>query len=179
MEFRKFQKIPRLSRDMVITEKIDGTNAIIGIDEDMDIHAGSRNRWLTLDNDNYGFCKWVFEHSDDLLKLGPGMHYGEWWGQGIQRRYGLEEKRFSLFNVNQWTDSGEEGKEQVPECCHVVPILYTGMFSTEAIQNVLNKLSKDGSCAAPGFVKPEGIVIFHTAGGCLFKKTIDNDGGKG
>ena len=28
MEFQEFNKIPRLSRDIIITEKIDGTNAL-------------------------------------------------------------------------------------------------------------------------------------------------------
>jgi hypothetical protein len=32
-----------------------------------------------------------------------------------------------------------------------------------------------GSFAAPGFMKPEGIVCFHVAGNFGFKKTLDND----
>ena len=32
--FTPFQKIPRLSREMIITEKIDGTNSCICITED-------------------------------------------------------------------------------------------------------------------------------------------------
>ena len=31
IEFQGFGKIPRLNRDIVITEKIDGSNAAIGI----------------------------------------------------------------------------------------------------------------------------------------------------
>ena len=34
MEYRPFTKIARLSREMVITEKIDGTNACVYIGED-------------------------------------------------------------------------------------------------------------------------------------------------
>ena len=169
-KFIPFTKISRLSRDMIITEKIDGTNACVWIGEDGEIRAGSRTRWLTLLQDNEHFCKWVMANKDELMKLGKGYHFGEWWGQGIQRNYGLKEKRFSLFNVSRWSDS-----ETRPACCGIVPTLYVGMFDTAVIQDVLDDLAKGGSRAAPGFMNPEGIVIFHTASGELFKKTIKDD----
>jgi hypothetical protein len=79
----------------------------------------SRSRWITPDDDNFGFAAWVEANRDELLTLGPGRHFGEWWGSGIQRGYGLPkgEKRFSLFNVSRWGESR-------PACCHVVPVLY-------------------------------------------------------
>ena len=86
--FTEFQKIPRLSRDMVITEKIDGTNSCICITEDGEFLTGSRHKWITPENDNYGFSRWAHEHKDELMKLGVGVHYGEWWGSGIQRVMG-------------------------------------------------------------------------------------------
>ena len=103
-DFVAFPKIPRLSRRCVITEKIDGTNACIFIGEDGEFLVGSRTRWITPENDNHGFARWAYEHKDELLGLGPGRHFGEWWGQGIQRGYGLKEKRFSLFNTSRWMD---------------------------------------------------------------------------
>lgn len=33
----------------------------------------------------------------------------------------------------------------------------------------------NGSVAAPGFANPEGVVIYHTAGNVLFKKTLIKD----
>src|SRR5438105_3732245 len=111
--FEEFPKIARLSRDCIVTEKIDGTNAQIFITEDGTIHFGSRSRWITPENDNYGFARWATEHKEDLLKLGPGRHFGEWWGCGIQRGYGLKEKRFSLFNVMRWCLHGQAPK-QIP-----------------------------------------------------------------
>ena len=96
--FVAFDKIPRLRRNVIVSEKIDGTNAIVWIGEDFTtIRAGSRSRWITPEDDNYGFARWVAANRDELLKLGPGYHYGEWWGAGIQRRYGLDHKRFSLL----------------------------------------------------------------------------------
>ena len=101
-EFQEFQKIARLSRNCSITEKIDGTNACIYIGEDGEFLTGSRTRWITPEDDNYGFAKWALAHKDELMALGPGRHFGEWWGSGCQRGYGLTngEKRFSLFNTS-------------------------------------------------------------------------------
>lgn len=175
--FQPFAKISRLSREIVITEKIDGTNAQIYILEDGRVLAGSRNRYLKAfadiagpADDNFGFAAWVLSHEEELHELGPGRHYGEWWGSGIQRRYGLSEKRFSLFNVGRWNKVTPP-----PDCCHVVPILYRGPFDTEAINILIRDMSVSGSVAAPGFMRPEGIVIFHAASGSLFKKTLEGD----
>lgn len=172
--FVEFPKIHRLNRQVVITEKLDGTNAQVYInDEGTRVFAGSRSRWLTLTEDNFGFARWVTDHHDELLALGPGSHFGEWWGAGIQRRYGLTEKRFSLFNVQRWG----EGR---PACCHVVPVLASGALLDLDVRSVLESLRVGGSVAAPGFDKPEGIVAFHAPSLALFKMTLDkNDGAKG
>src|SRR5882724_293770 len=103
MEFTEFNKIARLSRNCVVTEKLDGTNASIVIGEAGEFLVGSRTRWITPEDDNYGFARWAHTHKEELLTLGPGQHFGEWWGNGIQRKYGLSEKRFSLFNTARWS----------------------------------------------------------------------------
>lgn len=185
--FVEFASISRLSRDMVVTEKIDGTNAQVTVLEDGRLLAGSRNRWITPEQDNFGFARWVAEHADELRSgLGVGSHYGEWWGSGIQRRYGLDEKRFSLFNVSRWTCSNNVAEKadgdtrciEVP-CCHVVPVLYRGMFDTSKVDECLYTLQRLGSATALGFMKPEGVVVYHAASRTLFKKTLDkNDGHK-
>lgn len=170
-EFLEFPKIARLAREIIVTEKIDGSNGVIYVGEDGDVVAGSRSQWL-IGSDNFGFAKWVQEHKDELRTLGAGRHYGEWWGSGIQRGYGLPkgEKRFSLFNTSKWSDDALR-----PSCCHVVPVLHVGIFSTQAIQDCLDDLRTRGSRAAPGFMKPEGVVIFHPQGNVGFKKTIEKD----
>jgi hypothetical protein len=166
--FIEFPKMPRLSREVIVTEKIDGTNAQVHITDDGLILAGSRTRWISPEADNFGFAAWVRDNAEELTKLGPGSHFGEWWGAGIQRRYGLTEKRFSLFNVDRWS-------EDRPACCHVVPVLYRGTFDTARIDEQLESLRRCGSAAAPGFMNPEGIVVFHIAGRVGFKKTIHKD----
>ena len=172
-EFREFPKIPRLSRPVVITEKIDGTNGVIYVPDDLEepILAGNRSQWLLGSNDNhYGFWAWVLEHQDELrIGLGPGTHCGEWWGKGINRGYGQDRKRFSLFNTSRWTEDTK------PACCDVVPVICEGMFCDEVIHLAMTRLQEDGSLAAPGYMKPEGIVIFHTAGNLMFKKTLLRD----
>jgi hypothetical protein len=174
-EFKPFQSIPRLKRNIVITEKIDGTNGIVHISDDgQTVTAGSRNRWVTPEHDNYGFGAWVAANAEELKRLGPGYHYGEWWGAGIQRRYGLSEKRFSLFNTSRWTDD-----TVTPACCSLVPVLYNGPYDNGAIEQVCENLRNLGSVAAPGFMDPEGIVVFHCASRTLAKFTLDGDGHKG
>lgn len=190
LEFLEFPKMPRLSREIIITEKIDGTNAQLLITETGEMLVGSRTRWITPQDDNHGFAKWVEGNKQELLKLGVGRHFGEWWGSGIQRGYGLQkgEKRFSLFNVGRWALHGTEPKRIVtadpriekyqdvlPEICSLVPELYRGIFDTQKIDETLDLLKTNGSYASKGFMKPEGIVVFHIAGNVGFKKTIDKD----
>ena len=168
--FRSFPKVPRLAREMVITEKIDGSNAQIFIGEGGEFYTGSRNRITTPNDDNLGFSAWAHHHKDELLYLGPGRHFGEWWGYRINRGYGQAARNFSLFNVSRWS-----GCPDLPPCCRVVPVLYKGPFDSIAAIVVLNTLQRLGSQAARGFMNPEGIVIFHTQANALFKKTFVGD----
>lgn len=171
-DFIGFPKIPRWSnQNIVITEKIDGTNAQIVINDDCtDLRCGSRNRWITPDDDNFGFARWVYENKAALLQLGKGQHFGEWWGNGIQRNYGLKEKRFTLFNTLRWSaPEQQERLKNIP--VSVVPILFQGDFLTSKIYKVYYDLLSKGSVVAPGFPDPEGIVIYLHGSRTLFKLT--------
>lgn len=168
VEFEPFQKIARFYREVVISEKIDGTNGQVFVGEDGVVRAASRGRWITPEDDNYGFARWVAEHADELRLLGPGRHYGEWWGQGVQRNYSQPRKRFSLFNVARW------GIER-PSCCDVVPVLYQGVMTIGCVPDALKRLRTEGSLAAPGFMNPEGIIIWHDAARQMFKVTLERD----
>jgi len=174
MKFVPFPKIARLSREIIITEKIDGTNASIHISEDGQFLVGSRTRWITPQDDNFGFARWANENKSELMKLGVGAHFGEWWGQGIQRNYSQTQKIFSLFNTSRWSDDAVR-----PSCCRVVPVLYSGPMEEfgvmKGVKQAINALRNNGSVAAPGFMKPEGIVVYHPQGNILFKKTLEKD----
>ena len=56
-----------------------------------------------------------------------------------------------------------------------MPVLWRGIFTDLDIGLVLSDLERRGSGAAPGFMKPEGIVVFHVAGNVGFKRTIEKD----
>lgn len=189
-DFVSFGKIPRLSRDMIVTEKIDGTNAQIYNGEDGEFLVGSRKRWITpgKDTDNSGFAAWAYEHKEELQELGHGHHFGEWWGQGINRNYGLDHKRFSMFNVIRWCEEADEPQriitgnptqekyqECLPFCVSLVPVLYRGPFDLEVVDSILDSLEAQGSAIVPNFMSPEGVVVYHVAGGSMFKKTILHD----
>jgi hypothetical protein len=181
VEFRAYPKTPRWDSDWTITEKIDGTNAGVIVSDD-GVYAQSRNRIIWPSDDNHGFAAWVAEHAEELRGLGNGTHFGEWWGSGIQRGYGLGTKgvvdrRFSLFNTSRWADN-----EDRPACCHVVPIVDVrsegwgwdvdwGIDSRVA--NAVEVLVKFGSLAEPGYMRPEGLVLFHHRSGQTFKVVID------
>lgn len=220
LAFEAFPKIPRKLGDVMITEKIDGTNAQVifarngdltdmqasvraeqfhttvlrgGVGED-DVYvlAGSRNRYIQPGNDNFTFARYVLENAAALYEvLGLGKHYGEWYGQGIQRRYGLEEKRFALFNAYRWKDFGnpEEGHtnevfttspvnyQGVPGLS-VVPVLHVGSFEEtpmSKIEEIYDGLQANGSQAVPGWAEPEGIVVRFSFADKLIKLT---DNGK-
>ena len=193
IEFQPWPKIHRLQREIVITEKIDGTNAAVGVDENGRVWAQSRNNVISIFKDNAGFAQWVYQNKDVLRDaLGPGIHFGEWWGAGIQRGYGLSERRFSLFNSYRWgvEESGVlklQLARSLGLAIDCVPILYRGPWSytSGALETIFapdvvqKNLSWQGSKAAPGFMNPEGIVVFHEHSGHMFKFTLDGDAIKG
>lgn len=172
--FEPWPKTARLNRDITITEKIDGTNAAVIVHEDGAVGAQSRKRLIVPGDDNYGFAAWVAANAGALADtLGPGRHFGEWWGSGIQRRYGMSggERYFSLFNTARWSSDVVRAVDGLD----VVPVLYEGPFSELAIKDALRVLREDGSVAAPGYMDAEGIVIWHSAARLLFKVTLEGD----
>lgn len=195
MDFVKFNSIPRFYREWRVTEKIDGTNACVAIatldgsgepsadrlaivhtsEGNLGVWAGSRSRWHGTEKatDNHGFAKWVAANCDDLAMLGPGYHFGEWWGQGIQRGYGLTEKRLTLFYPPR---HGE-----IPDCISgLVPEIVLAAWSdvNDLIHRTSGILTTFGSRVAPGYMNPEGIVIQHVPSRAVFKYTFDGDGHK-
>lgn len=195
----------------IITEKIDGTNACVVImpigavaawgayaphyggvawvhdptrsDVMYLVGAQSRNRLIYPSNDNAGFAQWVFDNADRLVELlGPGRHFGEWWGKGIQK-HKLDRKVFSLFNSHRWdkvSAQRPEWEEKAVEIgMDIVPVLYKGAFSNEAIQAQLDWLRKYGSMAASNWGltghPAEGVIIYHQELKGSLKAFVDGD----
>lgn len=223
IEFRAWPKMSRLNRDIIISEKIDGSNAAVGIQlvttveymarellpgrnpmavqnvavmneatemvDVYEIYAQSRSRVITPADDNYGFASWVEKNALGLYHaLGEGVHFGEWWGGGVNRGYGIEkgQKYFSLFNTDRHAAHAERYATLVP-ALRVVPVLYQGTFdgrgsSAESVSGTgapwdrcLDYLRENGSQAAPGYMRPEGVVLYHTAAAKCFKVTLESD----
>ena len=99
------------------TEKLHGTNSAIAFNSIGDFWLQSRNRIITLDNDNAGFCFWAHSNStiiDTLiekinLEEGYCYIYGEWCGGNIQSGVALNKlpKQFVIFGVKTVTDEVE------------------------------------------------------------------------
>lgn len=213
IEFQEWPKTARHYRDITITEKIDGTNAAIGIipieevnhvigadiskpylltdisvlDENVfakvkragepqiyGVYAQSRNRLIRPGKatDNAGFAGWVAQNAAQLVELlNPGLHYGEWWGQGIQRNYGLKEKRFSLFNTHAHRGIYERSNGLLRS----VPVLYQGPNQGARVEEAMQYLAEYGSEAETGFANPEGVCVYHSASKQVTKVTFEHD----
>lgn len=174
--FEPWPKIPRLRNEIItITEKLDGTNAQVLINEDNSIFVGSRNRWITpgKNTDNYGFAQWVEENREEILKLGRGRHFGEWFGYGIgPRGYGLPNKRWALFNTYR-------PKETLPAVVENVTVLYQGpgLELSRIVSEVMADLKVNGSKHVPGYMRPEGIVVYSSLTKTRYKVLCENDDG--
>jgi hypothetical protein len=186
MQFEGFGKIGRLNKPCTITEKIDGTNAQICFGEEGEVLVGSRKRWIYPEGtnekkgcDNYNFAQWVEENREKLFEyLGPGRYYGEWAGSGIQRNYGMSEKRFYLFNTFAFdTVLNPISKVLRKAGLDVVPKIYEGDFHFSVIEEAMARLKGNGSFIAD-FMNPEGIIIYHYGMRAYSKMTFHADKGK-
>ena len=112
MEFNKYQHIERFGTDEVeniefgrcfIFYKIDGTNGQVYLDADGNIKAGSRNRVLTLENDNANFYQYVLQNEriKKYLEKHPNHRlYGEWLVPHSIKTYRKDAwRRFYIFDV--------------------------------------------------------------------------------
>ncbi|HSN23107.1 MAG TPA: RNA ligase family protein [Methylomicrobium sp.] len=169
MEFIRWPKTARLTGLGRISEKIDGTNSAIVVNDDGSYHVQSRTRIITPDSDNHGFAKWVSCNPNVVDVLGTGVHFGEWWGRGIQRGYGLNVRRFSLFQSPAIARIAEAPEGSLPDGLGVVPLLYDGSLDRDAIDEAIDRLETHGSVAAPGYARPEGIIIRYNASGVCLK----------
>ena len=191
VEFKEWPKIPRGGPNEIITitEKIDGTNACVIVedglygDDDKTCYVTgvqSRTRLITPNDDNYGFATWVEKNKDELVKLGPGYHYGEWAGEGIQKNHhNIKGKKFFLFNSERWRD----GRQERPACCECVPVLYEGpLVFDNAEGQPVNALERTmwqlwGNSRDQGY-HPEGVVVWYHKGRRYEKHTYENAEGK-
>ena len=171
MPFTKYQHIERWGADETdgieigktyVFPKIDGTNGSIWKDDV--IKCGSRNRELSLDNDNHGFMAWVVQQDNlrEFFADYPGLYlYGEWLISHSLKTYRDDAwHRFYVFDVR--AGSGiympyEEyqplmekyGLDYIPPICTITNGTYE-QFVEKLHSNVF--LIKDGEGIGEGIV---------------------------
>lgn len=170
MEFIKYQHIERFGTTEVegiqngkcyIFPKIDGTNASLWWSNGL--KAGSRNRELSIDNDNAGFYKWALgqEHIIQFLKSNPEVRlYGEWLVPHTLKTYNDNAWRnFYVFDVmigNEYTDYTKYSELlQQHNIEYIPPICIINNPSYERLIGLLEQndyLVKDGNGIGEGIV---------------------------
>lgn len=186
--FIKWPSTPRFHKGLSITEKIDGTNACIRI-LNGEVTAQSRKRIITPESDNFGFASWVYENAGALTDvLGYGVHFGEWFGEGIQKNpLGIEGKRFAHFSPWKFNDTEKERIEN-SGLVEFVPILFEGQADYLTIPHVIQELELYGS-KVPGAKKiangyahepdqhaaAEGVIVWHRESQQKYKILLEND----
>lgn len=184
MGFKKYPDIERLGHDdnreilmygddtLVVEEKVDGGNGSFWIEEDGIIHFGSRNRDLTIENDDKAFCRQqsqLKEHlqkmQEDGIKINPDYYYYIEWmavhtirytsapfviGLDIRLKRAMNENDFGLF-------LGRDTREQEFKRLNIenVPCIWRGKVSDFKKLNIRELIPK--SKYYNGWA--EGIVI--------------------
>lgn len=172
LEFRKYMHIERFGTDEVqgiqfgeclVFPKIDGTNASIWMGED-GICFGSRNRHLTIDNDNQGFMEQM--KADGRLEAFFSEHpnlrlYGEWLVPHSLKTYRDDAwRRFYVFDVY-YGDAPLHYDEYKPMMdtygIDYIPPIARGNNMT--YEQLVGMLEKNDFLIADGAGCGEGIVI--------------------
>ena len=113
VHYRSYDHVEHIGRDEVenidigkcyIFPKLDGTNAVIFLDDDGNVCAGSRNRKITIENDNHGFAALVKNSEKELItflsEFPNIILYGEFLKKHTLGTYRPEAwNRFYLFDI--------------------------------------------------------------------------------
>lgn len=192
MRFRRFQHIPDLQSDCIITELIDGMTAQIAIWE----VPPSRYREVVEDTDLPGmpapaFRPLVFTRGGKFYEMRAGGPDG--WLTPISDKFGFakwveENAEFCTAllapgrNHGVWFGPGIGRDYAVTKAMFAplalpagvyspirVPVLHRGPFYMDDIEAILEELQRTGSKFIPGYMNPAGIVIEHCRTRKLFK----------
>lgn len=171
MTFRRYQHLERfgtvetegIDKGMCyIYPKIDGTNSSLWWNGGL--QAGSRNRHLTLENDNAGFYEWALKQENiiEFFLHYPNLRlYGEWLVPHTLKTYQESAWRnfyvFDVMDVNGYLtyDQYSEllnkyGIDYIPPICKIENPTY---------ERLINQLEKNDYLIEDGEGTGEGIVI--------------------
>lgn len=176
MQFLKYQHIERFGTQEVegiefgichIFPKIDGTNGQIYFSDGL-IKTGSRNRELSLDDDNQGFHDWVIRQENIIRFFDefPLMRlYGEWLIPHTLKTYRDDAwRKFYVFDVTILSGDTEEylTYEQYKPILDQYDIDYVppiAIVNNPTYEDLTNKLDSNSFLIKDGCGFGEGIVI--------------------
>ena len=174
--FKKYQHVERFGNMEVdgielgtchVFPKIDGTNSSVWLDGGI-VKAGSRNRELSLDNDNAGFLAWASQNKnvlEYLTRFPTHILYGEWLVPHTLKTYRKDAwRKFYVFDVCFLTEENELFylgydlyKDFMDECGidYIMPIKIATNATYEKFTELLevnNFLIEDGKGTGEGIV---------------------------
>lgn len=145
MQYLGWRKI-----NLIGTVKIHGTNSSVGLDlKDNSLFYQSRNRVLSLDDDNYDFAKYIEDNKSEFLKIFDEIKnkintekydsiiiYGELAGKGIQNKVAVSQidrffAPFSIVGVNKDTVDQLDVKLSVNESIRFYPVETFGVYNVQ------------------------------------------------
>lgn len=145
MQYLGWRKI-----NLIGTVKIHGTNSSVGLDlKDNSLFYQSRNRVLSLDDDNYDFAKYIEDNKSEFLKIFDEIKnkintekydsiiiYGELAGKGIQNKVAVSQidrffAPFSVVGVNKDTVDQLDVKLSVNESIRFYPVETFGVYNVQ------------------------------------------------
>lgn len=174
MEQKRYTSIKRMGhRDtigmfeqgdqIVVTEKIDCSNASFTLDEQGDLQVFSRNVLLDDSNSLNGFYQWVHENIETKHLMANHVYFGEWLGNPHKVQYAGHEKQFFLFDV--YSNNVElylpftlvEDEARILKI-NLVPVFYRGEFiSFEHLEGFVGMTALGGKIGDHD--SGEGIVV--------------------
>lgn len=145
MQYLGWRKI-----NLIGTVKIHGTNSSVGLDlKDNSLFYQSRNRVLSLDDDNYDFAKYIEDNKTEFLKIFNEIKnkintekydsiiiYGELAGKGIQNKVAVSQidrffAPFSIIGVNKDTVDELDVKLSINESIRFYPVETFGVYNVQ------------------------------------------------
>jgi hypothetical protein len=136
--------------NLIGTVKIHGTNSSVGLDlKDNSLFYQSRNRILSLDDDNYDFAKYIEDNKSEFLKIFDEIKnkintekydsiiiYGELAGKGVQNKVAVSQidrffAPFSVVGVNKDIVDQLDVKLSINESIRFYPVETFGVYNVQ------------------------------------------------
>lgn len=176
MKFEKYQHIEKWGTDETegiengicyVFPKIDGTNGCVYVGEDNTIHAGSRNRELTVEHDNHNFYKSVLDDKRIINYLNKHPHhrlFGEWLVPHSLKTYRDDTwKKFYIFDiVEKYTGFVYLSYDEYQPLLEEFGLDYIpcqAKIKNPTTENLIVELQKNNFLIKDGEGQGEGIVI--------------------